>query len=111
MARRTATTPKVILNFPTSFSKGFWPKGAPQRAPQQADQTAACANETDKIFLVKRVASTQNLSQRLFQSARVDAQKGQRKNYTELPCHKHAVQGGAHKCKRNYDLLRLELLS
>ena len=75
MARRTATTPKVISNFLTRFSKGFWPKGAPQRATQQTDQTVACANETDKIFLAKRVASTQSLSQRLFQSARVNAQR------------------------------------
>ena len=33
------------------------------------------------------------------------------KNDAEPPRHKHAVQGGAHKCKRNYDLLRLDLVS
>ena len=33
------------------------------------------------------------------------------KNDAEPPRHKHAVQGGAHKCKRNYDSLRLDLVS
>ena len=34
----------------------------------------------------------------------------QHKHDAEPPCHKHAVQGG-NKCKRNYDLLRLDLVS